>query len=143
MRSIGDCVLVMSSACCTSGVDFNLDHCDVEILMYTNELGHTQIGQLDLRQLDPADVPAFLIAQNKIRTQLQRNFQADDKRGLFDRRQQLREAFQLVPKSFASDLIGRLTFNSNDPLTRLFRYKIATATRNEMLRILQRKLETI
>lgn len=116
--------------------------------MYTNELGDTQIGQLDigqldLRQHDPADVPAFLIAQNKIRTQLQRNFQPNDVRGILDRRQRLREAFQLVPKRFASGLLGRLTFNSNDPLTRLFRYKTARATRNEMLGILQRKLETI
>jgi len=33
--------------------------------------------------------------------------------------------------------------DGNDPLARLFRYKIATATRNEMLSILRKKLEVI
>lgn len=109
--------------------------------MYIQKVDH--IGQLDPFQQDPADVPAYLITENKIKMQLQRNFQKDDVRGVLDRRQRLREAFNLIPRSFASGLLERLMFNSNDPLTRLFRYKIATATRNEMLRILQRKLETI
>lgn len=110
--------------------------------MYIQEVGNNYIGQPNSLQQDPADVPAFLIAKNKIQMQLQRNFREDDERGILDRRQRLREAFNLIPTSFASSLLERLMFNSNDPLTRLFRYKIATATRNEMLRILQRKLET-
>jgi hypothetical protein len=105
------------------------------------ELGNNHIGKPGPLNQDPVDLPTFLIAKNRIKTQLQRNFQADDERGFLDRRQRLREAFNLVPKSFASVLLERLTFESNDPLTRLFRFKIATATRNEMLRILQRKLE--
>ena len=111
--------------------------------MYIQEVGNNHFGQPDSLQQDPADVPAFLIAKNKIKIQLQRNFQEDDERGVLDRRQRLREAFNLIPKSFASSLLEQLMFKGNDPLTRLFRYKIATATRNEMLRILQRKLETI
>lgn len=111
--------------------------------MYIREAGNNHIGQPDPLQQDPADVPTFLIAINRIKTQLQRNFQADDERGILDRRQRLREAFNLVPESFSSGLLDRLIFNGNDPLTRLFRYKIATATRNEMLGILRRKLETI
>jgi len=111
--------------------------------MYIQEAGNNHIGQPDPLQQDPVDVPTFLIAVNRIKTQLQRNFQAGDERGILDRRQRLREAFNLVPKSFSSGLLERLIFNSNDPLARLFRYKIATATRNEMLGILRRKLETI
>lgn len=111
--------------------------------MYIQEVGNNHIGQLNPPQQDPADVPALLIAKDKINMQLQRNFREDDERGILDRRQRLREAFNLVPKSFASGLLQQLMFNSTDPLTRLFRYKIATATHNEMLRILQRKLETI
>lgn len=115
----------------------------IEALMYIREAGNSHIGQPDPLQQDPVDVPTFLIAENRIRTQLQRNFQAGDERGFLDRRQRLREAFDSIPKSFARGIFERLKFNSNDPLTRLFRYKIATATRNEMLGILQRKLETI
>lgn len=111
--------------------------------MYIREAANIHIGQPDPLQQDPVDVPAFLIAVNRIKTQLQRNFQAGNERGILDRRQRLREAFNLVPKSFASGLLERLIFNSNDPLTRLFRYKTAMATRNEMLGILRRKLETI
>jgi hypothetical protein len=111
--------------------------------MYIREAASDYIGQPDPLQQDPADVTTFLIAVNRIKTQLQRNFQVNDERGILDRRQRLREAFNLVPKSFSSGLLERLIFNSNDPLTRLFRYKIATATRNEMLGILQQKQETI
>ena len=112
-------------------------------LMYIREVGHNYIGQPDPLQQDPADVATFLLAESSIKTQLQRNFHAGDERGILDRRQQLREAFNSVPKRFASGLLDRLIFNSNDPLTRLFRYKIAMATRNEMLGILRQKLEII
>ena len=58
---------------------------------------------------------------------------------IFDRQQ---TSLGQVPHSFAQDLFGRL-MDGNDPLARLFRYKIATATRNEMLSILRKKLEVI
>jgi hypothetical protein len=92
---------------------------------------------------DPVDTVTFLITQNKIKQQLQRNFRADDEPGYLDRRRRLREAFQSVPKSFAQGLLEKLLFDNNDPLTKLFNYKLHHATRNEMITILQNKLDVI
>jgi hypothetical protein len=93
-------------------------------------------------RVNPLDAARFLASQEEIRRQLERNFREDDEPGILDRRRRLRQAFQSVPNSFAQDLFGRL-MDGNDPLARLFRYKIATATRNEMLSILRKKLEVI
>ncbi len=93
-------------------------------------------------RVNPLDAARFLASQEEIRRQLERNFREDDEPGILDRRRRLRQAFQSVPSSFAQDLFGRL-MDGNDPLARLFRYKIATATRNEMLSILRKKLEVI
>ncbi len=91
---------------------------------------------------DPADIASFLILKNEIKKQLDRNFRADDEPGYLDRRRRLRIAFQAVPKAFASDLLGHLLFK-NDPLAKLFHYKLHDATQQEMIGILQRKLETL
>jgi len=88
------------------------------------------------------ELAKYIASREEIRRQLERNFRADDEPGILDRRRGLRQAFQSVPNSFAQDLFGRL-MDGNDPLARLFRYKIATATRNEMLSILRKKLEVI
>jgi len=88
--------------------------------------------------VDPLDVVNKILSENKIRKQLQRRFRPDDEAGILDRRRRLRAAFNSVPKSFAPDLVARL-MSQSDPLARLFRYSIATATRNEMLSILLNK----
>jgi hypothetical protein len=93
-------------------------------------------------KFNPVDLAKYIGIQEVIRQQLERNFRADDEPRILDRRRRLREAFQSVPNSYAQELFGRL-ISANDPLARLFRYKIATATRNEMLSILRSKLEVI
>jgi hypothetical protein len=84
---------------------------------------------------DPLDQVKSLMAEAEIKKQLQRRFRVDDEAGILDRMRRLREAFNSVPKAFAPALLGRL-MNQNDPLAKLFRYSIATATRNEMISIL-------
>lgn len=91
---------------------------------------------------DPVDVATFLLAQGEIKKQLERNFRAEDEPGYLDRRARLRAAFHSVPKSFAGSLLDRF-FNKNDPLTKLFFYKLHPATQAEMISILQKKLDVI
>jgi|GraSoiStandDraft_51_1057287.scaffolds.fasta_scaffold368863_1 hypothetical protein len=79
-----------------------------------------------------------LEAVAEVKKQLERNFRADDEPGILDRRRRLRAAFNSVPKLFAPSLQTRLT-DKNDELGRLFHYKLATPTRNEMLNILLSK----
>jgi hypothetical protein len=88
--------------------------------------------------IDPVDVAKYLLSQAEIKRQLERNFRADDVAGFLDRRRKLRQAFESVPKSFAQHLFARL-LNKNDPLAKLFNYKIATPSRNEMISILLKK----
>jgi hypothetical protein len=69
---------------------------------------------------------------------LERNFRADDVAGFLDRRRKLRQAFESVPQLFAKHLLDQLA-DKGDPLARLFKFKIATPTRNEKISILLRK----
>ncbi len=102
-----------------------------------------RLGQItDPLNPDPADALAYFLSEAEIKKQLERNFRADDEPGYLDRRRRLRLAFQSVPKSFAQNLFGRL-LDRNDPLAKLFRYKIHTATQGEMISILQKKLDVI
>jgi hypothetical protein len=64
--------------------------------------------------------------------------QGDDVAGFLDRRRKLRQAFESVPQSFAKHLLDQLA-DKGDPLARLFKFKTATPTRNEMISILLRK----
>lgn len=85
-----------------------------------------------------ADAKTALEILAKIRAQLNRNMRADDEPGILDRRRRLRVLFNSVPKLFAPSLSSRLTDN-NDELGKLFHYRLATPTRNEMLNILLNK----
>jgi len=88
--------------------------------------------------VDPVDVANYLLTQAEIKRQLERNFRAGDVAGFLDRRRKLRQAFESVPRSFAQHLLGRLV-NKHHPLAKLFNYKIATSTRNELIAILLKK----
>jgi hypothetical protein len=88
-------------------------------------------------QLDAGDLSRFVDAGAEIKKQLERNFRADDVAGFLDRRRKLRQAFESVPQSFAKHLLDQLG-DRGDPLARLFKFKLATPTRNEMITILLR-----
>jgi len=92
----------------------------------------------DVNQPTSQDAVNFLRAGGEIKKQLERNFMADDVTGYLDRRGKLRQAFESVPKSFAKHLVDQL-MDKNDPLAKLFNYKIARQTRNKMISILLRK----
>jgi|SRR5262245_16327432 len=97
----------------------------------------------DVNQPASQDTVNYIRAGGEIRKQLERNFRADDVRGYLDRRSKLRQAFESVPNSFAQQLLDQL-LDSNDPLAKLFNYKISRHTRTEMISILLRKAgETI
>jgi hypothetical protein len=80
----------------------------------------------------------FQTAVANIHALLTPPMRAGDLPGIQQRRQLLRETFQSVPDSRALLLLFKLQ-NRNDPLGRLFRYKLATPTRKELLRILATK----
>lgn len=87
-----------------------------------------------------AQAAQYSAAQDGIREQLMRRFVASDRAGLQDRRSRLREAFGQVPAKFAGELLERLRARrSDDELSRLFRDRIAEATRQEMRGILVAK----
>lgn len=75
----------------------------------------------------------------KIQVQLERKFRDPNDPALYERRKELRRLFGLVPTSYSRTLYDRLQGKA-DSLGQLFRYKLATATRNEMLSILRIKL---
>lgn len=83
----------------------------------------------------PDDVRRFIRTGAEIKRQLERNFRADDVAGFLDRRRKLRQAFESVPRSFAQHLLAQL-MDKNDSLAKLFKYKLATPTRDEMISIL-------
>jgi len=70
--------------------------------------------------------------------QLERKFRDPNDPRLYERRKELRRLFNSVPNAFARELYERLE-SKNDPLGKLFRYKLATPTRNELLGILSKK----
>lgn len=74
----------------------------------------------------------------KIRALLEPPIRVDDVRGILQRKRLLREAFRSVPGSLALLLLFQLQ-NRNDPLGKLFRYKLATPTRRELRGILAAK----
>jgi hypothetical protein len=63
---------------------------------------------------------------------------ADDVNGILQRKRLLREAFRSVPSSHALLLLFQLQ-SQTDPLGKLFKYKLATLTRKELLGILAAK----
>jgi len=77
----------------------------------------------------------------RIQGQLQRNFSSPNDLRLIQRREELRRIFGSVPASRAKTLYDQLQ-KPSDPFGRLFRYRLATATRNEMLGILRNKIAT-
>jgi hypothetical protein len=89
-------------------------------------------------QMDAGGLSRFVHVGAEIKKQLERNFRADDVAGFLDRRRKLSQAFESVPQSFAKHLLDQLA-DKGDPLARLFKFKIATPTRNEMISILLRK----
>lgn len=97
------------------------------------------MGEMEEPSLNLDEATHYMHAGSEIKRQLRRNFRADDERGYLDRRQKLRDAFNAVPNSFAPFLYEQLT-DPSDELAQLFRYKLATATRSEMLRILLDKM---
>jgi hypothetical protein len=98
------------------------------------------VGEMDQPGLNMAEAEQFLKAGSEIRAQLNRNFLATDERGYLERRQKLRLAFRSVPDSFAESLFAQLV-DKNDPLSKLFHYKLHPATINEMLGILLEKMD--
>jgi hypothetical protein len=97
--------------------------------------GGAAMGEMKEPSLNLDEASQFTYAVSEIKRQLRRNFRADDERGYLDRRQKLRNAFNAVPNSFAPFLYEQLT-DPSDEVAKLFHYRLATATRNEMLRIL-------
>jgi len=78
-----------------------------------------------------------------IRAQLQRRFTRPDDPRLLDRRRTLRNLLNSVPPSQAKKLHDRLRIRRrDDELSRLFHYRLATATRNELLGILLNLVRT-
>ena len=74
----------------------------------------------------------------RIRALLEPPMRADDVNGILQRKRLLREAFRSVPSSHALLLLFQLQSQA-DPLGKLFKYKLATPTRKELLGILAAK----
>lgn len=78
--------------------------------------------------------------EEQIRVELERQIAADDDEAIQQRRQRLRELFQSIPPSEARNLHDRLRKGmEGDEFARFFHLRLATATREEMLGILQQK----
>jgi hypothetical protein len=103
--------------------------------------GRTTMREMEQPSLNLSEASQFSQAVAEILHQLRRNFRADDERGYLERRQKLRGAFNAVPNSFAPFLYQQLN-DPSDEVAKLFRFKLATATRNEMQRILLDKTST-
>ena len=94
---------------------------------------HSQQSKERLRNL--LESLRFQMAVSRIRALLTPPMRADDVHGIQERRRLLRATFRAVLGSYALSLLFQLQ-KRTDPLGRLFRYKLATPTRNELLRIL-------
>jgi Domain of unknown function (DUF4157) len=78
--------------------------------------------------------------EERIRVELERQIAADDDEAIEQRRQRLRELFESVSPSEARNLHDRLSKGmEGDEFAKFFHLRLATATREEMLGILQRK----
>lgn len=95
------------------------------------------LGQHGLGQCDPtpAGSMTFVDILATIGCELQRKFADPNDPKLFRRRRRLRELFNGVPPPKAKDLFDQLQ-QKTDPLAQLFRSRLATPTRKEMLSIL-------
>ncbi len=91
-------------------------------------------GWLGLAEPQVDDAAKFQSIVASIQGQLKREFQDPNDPRLYLRRKELARLFGLIPPSFAKTLYDRL--QSEDPLGRLFRYRLATSTRKQLLGIL-------
>ncbi len=91
-------------------------------------------GWFGLAGPQPGDLEKFQSIVAQIRAQLERRFQDENDPRLLQRRRELAKLFAAVPPPFARTLHDQL--RSQDPLGRLFHYRLATATRNQLLGIL-------
>src|SRR6266850_2584327 len=99
-------------------------------------LGQT-LGQRGLGQCDTTSAGSltFVNILATIGCELQRKFASPNDPKLLTRRRRLRELFNGVPSPKAKDLFDQLQ-QKTDPLAQLFRSRIATPTRKELLSIL-------
>lgn len=78
-----------------------------------------------------------LRVQEELTVELNRKFRSTDKEGLANRRKNLNTLFENTSRSCATMLVALLGEKRNDAeLSRLFHYKLARATRKELLDIL-------
>jgi hypothetical protein len=73
---------------------------------------------------------------NALKCELQIPFTNPNDPGLYQRRRRLRNLFKALPAGHAKLLFDQLQ-KKNDALAQLFRYRLSTATRNELLGILK------
>jgi hypothetical protein len=99
---------------------------------------NVQSQQLADRNKNLFESAIFQVTIAKIRALLEPPIRADDVLGILQRKRLLREAFRSVPDPHALLLLFQLQ-NRNDPLGKLFKYKLATPTRRELLGILAAK----
>ncbi|MBI4491093.1 MAG: M15 family metallopeptidase [Deltaproteobacteria bacterium] len=94
-------------------------------------------GQHGLGQCDTGSATAMTHQQilDTIQCELKRRFAGPNDPRLFTRRRRLRELFNGVPPSEAKPLFDQLQ-RRDDPLAQLFRFRLATPTRKELLSIL-------
>jgi len=107
-----------------------------------NQLEQEKV-QYGLGQMGSAgDEERYQAIVTQVQAQLERKFRDPNDPGLYERRKELRRLFGLVPTPYSKTLYDRL-HSKADSLGQLFRYKLATATRNEMLVILRNKFDGI
>jgi hypothetical protein len=90
------------------------------------------------RNLELREGEAFKQSENAIRLELQRSPRGGFPIGSAERLR-LENAFKSIPPSRAHGFLTRL-LDVNDPLGKLFRYKVARRTRNLMLQVLCQKI---
>jgi len=96
-----------------------------------------------VRVVADGDEEEYLRIVGEVRKELNLPFSDPDDPGLLARRARLRELFKAVPASYAKEFYDRLgVTRTEDELSRTFHYRLATATRMEMLGILAKKAET-
>ena len=85
------------------------------------------------------DAAAYAQVVETLRKELAMRFTSPDDPGLLERRARLRALFAGVPPSHAKTLFDRLSATpANDDLSKEFHYRLASATRQELLNILAR-----
>ncbi len=96
------------------------------------------LGEDGLSQCDPASAEGmtYLSIREIITCELRRKFTDPNDPGLYKRRLRLRELFKAVPPSDAQGLYDELQRKDSE-LSKLFHYRLATPTRNELFRVLR------